>query len=567
MAHRVPGVLLTAPRLRLQLQLQLRPQGTPTPCTSRSGGARGVSARALAAVEDAARAALVGVPYGCAPPAGGAVAAAAAGSSLTVGAVGALRSVRATPSADGGVAVSAAVEVFSPATSAAAALQDAASEAVRRVAPAGTGVTITLAPRLHARPALAAVGGGCVGLGSVIAVASGKGGVGKSTVAVNLAYALAARGARVGLLDADIHGPSLPILVRPDDDTVTKGAGGRINALTAGGVRCMSYGWVAPKRPDGERRGAAMRGPLVSTLLQQLVKFTEWGVLDHLVVDMPPGTGDIHITLAQTLPITTAVIVTTPQALALADVVKGADLFAAMRVPTSAVVLNMAHFVAPDTGVTYYPFGADAPARVAAVLGRRMAVPALLELPMASVLAETSDGGTPLTSTATSIARGGGGGGDATAAALRASFDRLAVIAADAAEAGAAATDAGVATRAAAGAAPDSDDDGARVTATLDRRRSAVVVRVVTAAGAREEVLPSRALRLACRCAACQDETTGRPLLNPARVPADITPVTVTPQGNYAVAIEWSDGHASSIYPLTQLRQLAAAPSSAPATA
>ncbi|RYG42802.1 hypothetical protein EON68_01360, partial [archaeon] len=211
----------------------------------------------------------------------------------------------------------------------------------------------------HHHAAMRAAGAGLEGVGSVIAVSSGKGGVGKSTVAVNLAYALAARGARVGIFDADIHGPSLPTMVSPTDTAVVKQANGHINPLHFHDVALMSYGWVAPRNARGERAGAVMRGPMVSSVVQQLLKFTEWGQLDHLVLDMPPGTSDIHITLGQMLPIAAAVIVSTPQRLAQADVVKGLDMFASLRIPTAALALNMAYFEPGDDASAphkrYYP--------------------------------------------------------------------------------------------------------------------------------------------------------------------------------------------------------------------
>jgi Mrp family chromosome partitioning ATPase len=187
---------------------------------------------------------------------------------------------------------------------------------------------------------------GLANVGSIIAVSSCKGGVGKSSVSVNLAYSLAQLGGRVGILDADVYGPSLPTMVSTTgaDGEVVKGEAaqarqlpdGLIEPLDFDGVKCMSYGFVAPTNERGERGGAVMRGPMVSGVVQQLSQKTAWGALDYLIIDMPPGTGDIHLTLGQHLNITAAVVVTTPHRLSLIDVAKGLDMFNTLKVRKSA---------------------------------------------------------------------------------------------------------------------------------------------------------------------------------------------------------------------------------------
>lgn len=230
---------------------------------------------------------------------------------------------------------------------------------------------------------------GVPGVDAIIAVASGKGGVGKSTTAVNLALALKANGLRVGILDADVYGPSMPRLLglkgRPQ--TID---GKILVPMQAYGIKAMSMGFLVD-----EDTPMIWRGPMVMSALTQMLREVAWGDLDVLVVDMPPGTGDAQLTLAQQVALAGAVIVSTPQDLALIDARKGLNMFRKVDVPVLGIVENMSYFIAPDTGNRYDIFGHGG-ARLEA---DRLGVPFLGEVPLDMALRENSDNGTPLTAT------------------------------------------------------------------------------------------------------------------------------------------------------------------------
>jgi ATP-binding protein involved in chromosome partitioning len=220
---------------------------------------------------------------------------------------------------------------------------------------------------------------------NIVAVASGKGGVGKSTTAVNLALALAAEGASVGILDADIYGPSQPMMMgihgRPESSD-----GKTMEAMENYGVQVMSIGFLI----DADNP-MIWRGPMVTQALEQLLRQTNWRELDYLIVDMPPGTGDIQLTLCQKVPLTGAVIVTTPQDIALLDARKGLKMFEKVGVPILGLVENMSIYVCPNCGHSEHIFGADG--------GKKMAgeynVDYLGALPLNLSIREQTDGGRP----------------------------------------------------------------------------------------------------------------------------------------------------------------------------
>lgn len=340
---------------------------------------------------------------------------------------------------------------------------------------------------------------------ALIAVASCKGGVGKSTTAVNLAFSLAAQGARVGIMDTDIYGPSLPTLVEPDDRAV-QFSDGRIRPLTYKGVKLMSFGYVNPD-------SAIMRGPMIANVLNQLLTTTQWGALDYLILDLPPGTGDVQLTLSQIVNITAAVIVTTPQKLSFVDVVKGIDMFDKVSVPSIAVVENMSYFVAPDNGVRHYIFGKGHRQRLVDQYG----VTNSFSMPIDASLSEQSDIGIPYVvsnpdslvakeyqSMASSVVR------------------EVAKI----------------------------KHGGPGIPEVVFEEESGHIIVKQRQALSDQEIWPPT-LRRECRCALCVDEMTGRVKLNPSDIPESVKPRSIRPVGNYAVEINWSDGH-QSLYPYSR---------------
>jgi ATP-binding protein involved in chromosome partitioning len=223
-------------------------------------------------------------------------------------------------------------------------------------------------------------------VGDIVAVSSTKGGVGKSTVAVNLACALVRLGQRVGILDADIYGPSLPTMLglsgRPRVSEGTK-----VHPLEGHGLRVMSMGFFLD-----DTSPVIWRGPLVTGLLRQFLKDVQWGELDLLVVDMPPGTGDAALTLVQQVPLSGAVVVTTPQAVAVADVERGIAMFNQVNTPVLGLIENMSVYICPHCGTRDELFGSGGGAR----LEREFGVPVLGQIPIVPEMRASGDAGTPL---------------------------------------------------------------------------------------------------------------------------------------------------------------------------
>ncbi len=352
---------------------------------------------------------------------------------------------------------------------------------------------------------------GLRGVRHIVAVSSCKGGVGKSTVAVNLAYALARAGHQVGIFDADVYGPSLPTMVSPakkelfiEDELIVP--------LTYEGVTLMSFGYA-----NAAGGAAIMRGPMVSQVINQLLTTTNWGALDYLVIDMPPGTGDIQLTLTQLIPITAAVIVTTPQQLSFVDVVKGIQMFDKLKVPTVAVVENMSYFTCPGCGTKHHVFGQGAMEQLVEQYGIRNSI----EMPIHPDVSRLSDSGMPVV-----VAEPDSAIAQPYLALAAAVIREIAAL-----------------------------EQGGLLRPTVAFKPGEGIT--MTLADGTVHTLPPAAVRRACRCAHCVEEFSGKPLLDPMSVDEKVFPKSIQPMGNYAVAIAWSDGHTSSIYPYEALLKLA----------
>ena len=379
------------------------------------------------------------------------------------------------------------------------------------------------------------------GVRRIIAVASGKGGVGKTTLSVNLSLALADAGFRVGLVDADLFGPSIPgMLGVPADAKPSISPDQKVLPVEAQGLKVMSMAMLT-----GDDAPAVMRGPMVTKYLQLFIGDVAWGGLDYLILDLPPGTGDTQLTLAQNFPLTGAVIVTTPQDVSLKIARRGARMFEQVKVPLLGVVENMSGFCCPNCGTVTDIFRKGGGERLAEALG----APFLGAVPLDAAVVDCGDDGTPLVRASPD---------SAAAAAYRSIAARLA----DTADPGARLPspfvwpwEEGAGVRAE-GAAPHADGRPAQPLA-LERRDSRTLG-ILWADGARQDI-DVRDLRLGCPCAACVDEMNGRRRLDPATVPLNIEPTRVWAVGNYAIGVAFTDGHSTGIYSFERLRAMAEA--------
>ncbi|RZC71659.1 hypothetical protein C5167_034864 [Papaver somniferum] len=358
---------------------------------------------------------------------------------------------------------------------------------------------------------------GLQAISNIIAVSSCKGGVGKSTVAVNLAYTLADMGARVGIFDADVYGPSLPTMVSPENRLLEMNPEKKTIIPTEYlGVKLVSFGFAGQGR-------AIMRGPMVSGVINQLLTTTEWGELDYLVIDMPPGTGDIQLTLCQVVPLTAAVIVTTPQKLAFIDVAKGVRMFSKLKVPCVAVVENMCHFDAD--GKRYYPFGRGSvfyPNNRFCLyiqVVQQFGIPHLFDLPIRPTLSASGDSGVPEVAADPQ--------GDVSKI-----FQELGVC-----------------------VVQQCAKIRQQVSTAVSYDKSIKAIRVKVPDSDEEFLLHPATVRRNDRSAKSVDEWTGEQTLQYTDVLEDIEPEDIRPMGNYAVSITWPDGF-SQIAPYDQLQTL-----------
>jgi ATP-binding protein involved in chromosome partitioning len=287
---------------------------------------------------------------------------------------------------DGG-RVSFTVALTTPACPVKDDLKRQCEEAVRAL-PGVTSVEVTMTSRVRGRNAIgpkAAI----PGVAHVVAVASGKGGVGKSTVAVNLAVALAQEGARVGLIDADVYGPNVPVMMGVREQPYQRD--GKILPLEAHGVKLMSMGFlVDPETP------VIWRGPMLHGVMQNFTRDVDWGTLDYLVIDLPPGTGDVQLSLAQQVPLAGAVIVATPQQVALDDAQKAIAMFDKLEVPILGMVENMSYFVCPSCDARHEIFSSGGARQKAEAMG----LPFLGAIPIHPSVRQAGDAGTPVLVTA-----------------------------------------------------------------------------------------------------------------------------------------------------------------------
>lgn len=287
-----------------------------------------------------------------------------------------------------GKKVSFTVNLTTPACPMKAEIERACVNAVKHLVDQEAEVSVNMASNVsHSRTSGQGDQSLLKGVKNIIAVASGKGGVGKSTVAVNLAVALARTGASVGLVDTDIYGPSIPTMFnlheRPSITTQKK-----IVPLEKYGVRLLSMGFLVD-----QDEAVVWRGPMVSSAVRQFLSEAEWGELDYMILDLPPGTGDIQLTIVQTVPLTAAIVVSTPQNVALDDARKAVAMFKKVNVPVLGIVENMAYFTPPELPEKkYYIFGKEG----ARILADNLGIPFLGEIPIEEALRESGDDGEPI---------------------------------------------------------------------------------------------------------------------------------------------------------------------------
>jgi ATP-binding protein involved in chromosome partitioning len=379
----------------------------------------------------------------------------------------------------------------------------------------------TVAVNMTAQVRRAEVGpseGGMKRVKNAIAIASGKGGVGKSTVATNLALALARTGAKVGLMDADVYGPSVPMMLgganaKPEQAEQQ----GWIKPVERLGIRFMSMGLLT-----GKDTPVIWRGPMATKLIQQFLGQVDWGDLDYLLIDLPPGTGDVQLTLTQSAPLAGAVIVTTPQDVAVGVTMRGLRMFEQVHVPILGIVENMSGFACSHCGQTTDIFRHGGGRRAAEQFG----VPFLGEIPIDAAIAAAGDAGRPVV-------------GEKAAASETPSASAFLAVAGRLAQEISIVNEATLSVR----------------HRPAEARLSEGFVEIRWADG-HQSRYAHRDLRLACPCAMCVDEWTGQPRMDPKLIPSDVRALDIRTVGRYALQFNWSDGHTTGIYAFDKLRGL-----------
>ena len=407
------------------------------------------------------------------------------------------------------------IELTTPACPVKEQLKGEAEKRVRALSGVKT-VSIQMTANVRGRPGPAAPI--LTGVKNLIAIASGKGGVGKSTTTTNLAAALARAGASVGILDADVYGPSIPTMFGATERPAMNDKQQMI-PLQRQGIKLMSMGFLADASTP-----VIWRGPIATQLIRQFLGSVDWGILDYLLVDLPPGTGDVQLTLVQTAPLTGAVIVMTPQEVALGVAKRGLKLFQQTNVPILGVVENMSGFECPKCGETTAIFKQGGGKAAAKELG----LPFLGSVPLDPETVLGGDAGEPVVTRSPEAP---------AARAFRQVAGELARQAAIVSAGMAEAT-----------SRPE----------TIEPLGPAALK--ITWDDAHVSTYAYRSLRLACPCALCVDEWTGARRLDPASVPGDVHAVSSGTIGRYALNFRWSDGHDSGIYTYGRLRSLCECP-------
>lgn len=333
----------------------------------------------------------------------------------------------------------------------------------------------------------------------ILAVSSCKGGVGKSTISALLAKTLASRGIKVGLLDADIYGPSIPTLFNIHEPGVKATNNNKFYPKISDGVELMSFGFLMGDKP------AVIRGPMVAQYMQQLLHNVIWSDLDYLIIDMPPGTGDIQLTICQSVQIDGSVIITTPHQLSLTDVKKGIMMFEKVNVPVLGVIENMSYFECPDNLKKYFIFGENK-----LTLNERFGLDTLIQLPISQELGSSYNELSKTviaTKTTDSVIRSLGKKVLEKPLPPKIHFDQKNIY------------------------LKWSNSDYISISNLI--------------------------LRKSCNCALCVDEMTQQPILNHESIPKDIFAKDVSLIGNYAILVDWSDGHNTGFFPFSSIRRLA----------